>query len=274
MKKEERDLLIKRIEQVESSTIQDEDIAYWRYHRTRYIKTLSSILKTFKKSNFSKIRILDIGSHYLHLPLILKKYGFDVYGFDIADFTNSCLIKKRANDKKIENRTIHNSLEEGKFPYNKNEKFDLILFTETLEHLPFRPQKMWVEVFKLLKDEGRIYITTPNSLSIRRISLQFLRIITRDGYGPKIDDILSKPSYAIHWKEYSPKEIYKYFKTLGYNVEIKINFYSYKKLLRSLSPFDLIGMLINLFSFPIKHFREELEIWISLNKEKRNSCPR
>ena len=132
-------------------------MAYWLYHRTRYQNAVQSILKEFEGRDFTKIRILDIGSHYLQLPIILKMYDFDLYGFDINTFTELNLVKKRAKEEKVDNRTIDSDLEDGKFPFEENEKFDLILFTETLEHLSFRPQKMWEGIFGLLKKRG-IYI--------------------------------------------------------------------------------------------------------------------
>lgn len=264
MKKQDKDLLKRRLDLVEKDIIENEDMAYWLYHRTRYQNAVQSILKEFEGRDFTKIRILDIGSHYLQLPIILKMYDFDLYGFDINTFTELNLVKKRAKEEKVDNRTIDSDLEDGKFPFEENEKFDLILFTETLEHLSFRPQKMWEGIFGLLKKKGNIYITTPNSLSIRRIAYQIFRILNFEGYGPKLEELLLKPAYALHWKEYSPKEIRKYFKILGHRVDLRVNHYRYKKLLRSFSPFDIIGMFLNLIAIPIKPFREELEVWITL----------
>ena len=237
----------KNLDLVEVETIENEDMAYWLFHRIRYQNTVKSILKEFEGRDLAKVRILDIGSHYLHLPIILRKYGFSLYGFDINDFTEKNLIKRRAKKENIDNRTIYSNLEDGKFPFEENEQFDLILFTETLEHLSFQPHKMWEGIFKLLKKDGKVYITTPNSLSLRRIVYQIFRILNFEGYGPKIEDLLLKPSYALHWKEYSPKEIRKYFEILGYKVGLCVNYYRYKKLLRSFSPFDIMGMFLNVF---------------------------
>ena len=267
MKRFDKDLLKRTLDIVEKKTIENEDMAYWLYHRNRYQNTVQSILNEFEGRDLSKIRILDIGSHYLHLPIILKKYDFDLYGFDINIFTDLNLIKRRAKEENIDNRTIKSDLEDGKFPFEENEKFDLILFTETIEHLSFQPHKMWTGIFKLLKKRGKVYITTPNSLSIRRILYQIFRILNFEGYGPKLEDLLLKPSYALHWKEYSPKEMSKYFEILGLKVDLCVNYYRYKKLLRSFSPFDIIGMFLNLIALPIKPFREELEIWVTLQDQ-------
>jgi len=267
MKKFDKDILKRNLDLVEVKTIENEDLAYWLYHRTRYQQTVQSILKEFEGRDFSKIRILDIGSHYLHLPIILKKYDFDLHGLDINTFTDLNLVQRRAKEENIDNRTIHSDLEDGKFPFEKNEKFDLILFTETLEHLSFQPHKMWEGIFKLLKKEGKVYITTPNSLSLRRIAYQLFRILNFEGYGPTLEDLLVKPSYALHWKEYSPKEIRKYFEILGHKVGLCVNYYRYKKLIRSFSLLDVIGMFFNLIALPIKPFREELEIWVTLKEQ-------
>lgn len=259
----DKDILKKNLDLVEVQAIEKEDLAYWLYHRARYQNTVQSILKEYEGRDLAKVRILDIGSHYLHLPIILRKYGFTLYGFDIKNFTEKNFIKRRAKKENIDNRTIHSNLEDGTFPFEENEKFDLILFTETLEHLSFQPHKMWEGIFKLLKKEGKVYITTPNSLSLRRIAYQLFRILHFEGYGPKLEDLLLKPSNALHWKEYSPKEIRKYFAILGHKVSLCVNYYRYKKLIRSFSPLDIIGLFFNLIAFPIKPLREELEIWVT-----------
>jgi len=267
MKKFDKDSLKRNLDLVEVNTIENEDMAYWLFHRTRYQKTVHSILKEFEGLDFSKIRILDIGSHYLHLPIILKKYDCDLCGLDINTFTDLNLVKRRAKEENIDNQTIYSGLESGKFPFEENEKFDLILFTETLEHLSFQPNKMWEGIFKLLKKDGKVYITTPNSLSLRRIAYQLFRILKFEGYGPTLEDLLLKPSYALHWKEYSPQEIRKYFRILGHKVRLCINYYRYKKLLRSFSLLNIIGLFFNLISMSIKPFREELEIWVTLQDQ-------
>ena len=98
---------------------------------------------------------------------------------------------------------MRDGLETGLFPYDDQERFDLILLTETLEHLAFRPDRMWSGIFSLLRPKGQVYLTTPNALSLRRIPLQILRLLSLQGYGPNLESLLRKPGNAQHWKEYS-----------------------------------------------------------------------
>ena len=78
------DLEMNRIERVlseiESRIGQEEDLAYWSYHRKRYARSANSILRAIRPMNPEGIRILDIGSHYLHLSSVLSELGFSVFG--------------------------------------------------------------------------------------------------------------------------------------------------------------------------------------------------
>ena len=61
MKNFDKDMLKKTLDIVEKETIENEDMAYWLYHRNRYQNAVQSILKEFESRDLSKIRILDIG---------------------------------------------------------------------------------------------------------------------------------------------------------------------------------------------------------------------
>ena len=60
MKKFDKDILKKNLDLVEVETIENEDMAYWLFHRIRYQNTVKSILKEFEGRDLAKIRILDI----------------------------------------------------------------------------------------------------------------------------------------------------------------------------------------------------------------------
>jgi len=89
--------------------------------------------------------------------------------------------------------------------------FDLVLFTEIVEHITFNPVNMWKEIYRVMKPGGRIVITTPNYYAWRGRLWNFKRFLTRFGGGIEISEILNLRTYAHHWKEYSLRELIYYF---------------------------------------------------------------
>ena len=250
------------LSEIESRIGQEEDLAYWSYHRKRYARSANSILRAIRPMNPEGIRILDIGSHYLHLSSVLSELGFSVFGTDVEEFAESALSRKRAEAAGIGIKSMRDGLETGLFPYDDQERFDLILLTETLEHLAFRPDRMWSGIFSLLRPKGQVYLTTPNALSLRRIPLQILRLLSLRGYGPNLESLLRKPGNAQHWKEYSTYELGRYFKILGHPVSVEVSHYRYKPMFRSASVSDCFGGLCNLLAEFVPPLREELEVFV------------
>ena len=93
--------------------------------------------------------------------------------------------------------------------------FDLILFTEIIEHITFNPVSMWKEIYRVLKPGGRIIITTPNYYALRGRLWKWKRFIQRLGGGIDPLDILNRHTYGHHWKEYSLRELIYYFCVLS-----------------------------------------------------------
>lgn len=78
-------------------------------------------------------RILDIGCGYGTLSFFCQKIlDADIY---CIDFNQSVLNKTLVEEKHIHFKI--NNIETDGFPWN--EKFDIIIFTEVLEHLNFHP---------------------------------------------------------------------------------------------------------------------------------------
>jgi 2-polyprenyl-3-methyl-5-hydroxy-6-metoxy-1,4-benzoquinol methylase len=234
---------------------------YWKCHKKRFEHAIGSILKTYRGQEPEKIRILDVGSHFLQLSSILVELGFSVEGADVEEFTNDPLIRSRAEKAGIDNYPI-DDLKEGQFSAG-NEAYDLILFTETLEHLPFNPKKMWQKFFSLLRPGGSVFVTTPNSVGLRKLPIRVAKLIFREGFGPSLDQILCKPIFGTHWKEYSPRELKRYFPMLEMSAETRISFYRHQPILRSWSLIDWSGAFLNLCAELIPPLREEMEIWIT-----------
>ena len=107
-------------------------------------------------------------------------------------------------------------------------RFDLIVFAEILEHIAFNPLDMWRHIFDMLKPNGYLIVTTPNSLSLRKTYRGFRRLLSRTGQGIAVDQIFSTVTYGHHWKEYSKFELIDYFVRLGIPFEnIQVDYVRY-----------------------------------------------
>jgi 2-polyprenyl-3-methyl-5-hydroxy-6-metoxy-1,4-benzoquinol methylase len=103
--------------------------------------------------NKSNLKILEIGCGYGYLSYSLNQKGFDVKALDIAKA--AILFAKENFGAFYYNMTIK------EFWEKTNEKFDLIISTEVIEHLE-NPNDFLRLCVNLLKDEGQIILTTPD----------------------------------------------------------------------------------------------------------------
>ena len=102
----------------------------------------------------SRNKVLDLGCARGYIGSRIKALGNYVVGVDISES-----VVEEA--KKILDRTYVFDLE-GNWP-DFNEKFDLTILPEILEHV-FDPVEVLKKVFSVLGDSGEIIITTPNIL--------------------------------------------------------------------------------------------------------------
>jgi len=131
-----------------------------RYQR---IVDIVSSLKTFIKS--PPIRVLDVGGGVGWLASEIQKLGnYDVFVNDISEKQ----LKEAKKRYKI--KTILGDITEG-LPISR-ESFDIVIFSEVIEHL-FFPDKALKEIYRILRKDGFLIITTPN-ISTLQTRLQFL----------------------------------------------------------------------------------------------------
>jgi len=122
---------------------------YFRYHRYRFISLLETVLRLPGK------RVLEIGVNPGQFTEMLVQAGYTVSGTDLfpehrADFW------QRLN---VEVRRWNIDSEEP--PYQP-EQFDIILFSEVIEHLAHPPLEALEAFYTLLTPGGHLVISTPN----------------------------------------------------------------------------------------------------------------
>lgn len=197
------------------------DETYFRNQLPRYTRTM----RRLRELRPPPCRVLDIGSHYLHQSVLLSELGYEVTGIDIALFSKASFVTERASKFGIRNMEV-NGLEAGDFLQEQEGKFDLIVFTEILEHITFNPIRLWSRVYELLAPAGFVYLSTPNALRPAAWARQMRDLLAFRGIGTSLDDIMGNVTYGHHWKEYSSRELHRYFAMLSSDFSVTTDWYS------------------------------------------------
>lgn len=242
----------------------EHDVAYFQ-HRPRYQRNLERIDELCPANG----RVLDIGSHYLHTAAALKVMGFQVVGMDVSAFASAQVVRDRAARFQLQNVPV-DDFAAGEFLPGHDDSFDVVVFSEILEHITFNPLRFWKRVYEVLRPGGTIYVTTPNSMTPWKIMSTIKRAILLDGIGITIPMIFRTVTYGHHWKEYSASEVRRYFQMLSPDFEVSIRTYSY----RPLPPVDLsikaaVRSLCVRLSQAIPAFRDELDVVVRLRERTR-----
>ena len=169
----------------------EENFDYFSFHKNRFDFLLETLTDNYKAGS----KFLDIGSFNGYMMLGAKMIGYESYGTDLAQFVEGA--KSLSSFYKFENRAADLSSE--LIPYSDN-SFDLILFSETLEHLNFYPLDLFKEISRVLMPGGAVIITTPNLIRLNNV----LKLILGQSINHEIEKTYSP---GTHFREYSFKEI-------------------------------------------------------------------
>jgi 2-polyprenyl-6-hydroxyphenyl methylase/3-demethylubiquinone-9 3-methyltransferase len=231
------------------------DEQYFRSQMERFRLTVRRLEQLSPK----RMRILDVGSHYLHQASLLRLMGHEVIGIDVPLFSQAPFVVDRAHRLGITNLAISN-LEDGEFLAcgDYEGTIDLVIFTAVLEHITFNPVRLWRRIYELLSDRGVIYVTTPNGLRPAAVLRQLVRLLVGDGSGLPVDDILRTITYGHHWKEYSVRELHQYFRLLSPDFRVQARRYQDPAVRRGLR--GLVSSIVASVPFG----RDEIETVVSL----------
>ena len=133
---------------------------YITNHSYRHLKTIELIPP---KKN---LRILNIGTGHGVLEYFIKeKFGYIVETIDIKEEVEG-YYGKRMNRLGIAQKSC--DLNSERLPYDNN-YFDVVIFSEVLEHLLVSPLKPLLEINRILKEQGNLIVVTPNVASFSHI---------------------------------------------------------------------------------------------------------
>src|SRR5581483_6298232 len=112
------------LREIETSIKNKDELEYFYIHEERYKFVLENILKLNLPTGS---KILDLGCYPPHLFHALESLGFEVWG-----------IASKHEPVKLKN-VVSINIESDKIPLREN-YFDLILFSEVIEHLVVSPK--------------------------------------------------------------------------------------------------------------------------------------
>lgn len=252
---------LQKVEAIVQLTNNSNDLAYFQYHRRRFLKMGESVTAICP----SGARVLDIGSHYLHSSLLLQFLGYQVTCMDVGEFCNLPFIKERIAANHL-TQIEENNLEKLSSLANEQNQYDLILFTEIFEHITFNPIGLWKRMHTIIKDQGTVYISTPNAFTLYAFFKTLYKLISFKGIGIDIPSIFSTVTYGHHWKEYSSREIKEYFTLLNDGFQVNIQQFCYKpdELGGSFKSKGRVGLIRLGNQLPF--FKEALEVIVKVNK--------
>ena len=168
------------------------------YETDRYVKLRFGIYKSMLIPYVKQDKkILDIGCYMADILKVLPFAG-NYYGIDSDEVALEIARQRGANIMKL-------NLENDQIPLD--EKFDVIISTELLEHLK-DPEKLVIQLERLLDKNGVVLISLPNECTI------YHRFKVMLGKG--IDGTAFAPHYHLHFPTIKQNDefIEKHFKIL------------------------------------------------------------
>jgi 2-polyprenyl-3-methyl-5-hydroxy-6-metoxy-1,4-benzoquinol methylase len=193
---------------------------YWQTLRTTYERTLEDIVG-LAKSQFtrSQIRILEVGAFCGVVVTALRAVDdrFDVTAWDLPLFQNDEALAGHYRHMGI--HSASGNLAQLPFEFSTG-AFDIIICCEVVEHLNFNPLPLFCEFNRLLKEDGILYVGTPNQANIvkRLLLVQGKSIHSPIQHLVWQLDPTATFSVGLHWREYTAKELRQILDLTGFKV--------------------------------------------------------
>lgn len=189
------------------------DVAYLIDHHDRFLATIREFDSSWDRSR--GVRILDVGAHWLHQAVLWRRAGYDVTAVDLPTTFELENVRRCAKAEGIElipDSDLEHCPSLAALP---SASFNVVLFTEIIEHITFNPVRMWREIHRLLAPGGRIIVTTPNYYGWNKRAWNVVRFLAGNGGGIPVRDIIQLNTHSHHWREFSKRELVSYFSLLS-----------------------------------------------------------
>lgn len=156
-------------------------------------------------------QILEVGSIPLILTIAINELGYKIQGIDISPERFQSVISVHKLD--IQKQDI----EKERFNFESNQ-FDIVIFNELFEHLRINPIHTMSEVFRVLKPNGILMLSTPNFMSWRNIESL---VMYNKGRAEIYNEYskLQKLGHMGHVRLYTYVEIADFLGIIGFEVK-------------------------------------------------------
>lgn len=199
---------------IEKTSLNNGEKEYFNFHQYRYRLISKILFFLLERGEQTGRELLDVGSAYLHISSLASMMGYRVKTLDLKEFTETPWLKRRALEYGIDSRQCDLSKEKIPWPDNF---FDVIVFSETLEHFNFNAVPVIQEIYRVLKSGGNLVLTTPNLFRLGN-KIRFL-------FNRHIYISLQEPPGG-HWREYSALELEMLMKLTGFK-NFKVSYFNY-----------------------------------------------
>ena len=216
-----------------------------------YLETLRKISEFRIEKNSS---ILDVGTGYGVMPLVLSKRGFRVWAIDktnyLEKFGTFHIFKKYG----VQFSLVDVSKDVFPFPDNF---FDCIISLSVIDHLNKSPKKFLSEIYRVLKKNGHFILVASNFASLDNRIISILRFSHPISFKAFCD---ATETFEGHVRVYIPKEIkkmliwggFKLLKLYTFNVANLRHYVGYKKIFKT-----IVRILQKIFFFD-KYNKEQI----------------
>lgn len=176
---------------------------YWDIHQYRF-EFLEQQIQALQLPQTAQV--LDVGCYPPILFNFLQQQGFTTYGI-------------ASTHEQIESEVVKVlNIETDKFPWENN-KFNLLVFTEVIEHLPHNPVVPLKEMYRVLAPGGVLMITTPNAAKLHHR----LKLLSGKSTSFPVEQLMTvKPDngslYHLHNREYTLEELVEILRLVGFEM--------------------------------------------------------
>ena len=178
---------------------------YTKIHYLRFQYLIHEINKIYHSGN----KIADIGISPF-TELLVSRFGKGNVSAIVPDEAFLSNVGQQVQNINVKFYNI------SKSPFlNEDEKFDIIIFSETMEHIPYDDVSLLKNLKKIINKEGYLLLTVPNIASFwNRIRLFFGKNIL----GTKEQIIKGVYGGYGHIREYTKSEVRMYIQMSGLKI--------------------------------------------------------
>jgi len=207
-----------------------EFINYTSYDKAEDIKRLKFISNNLPSNNGESLNILEIGCGNGNISYQLARNGHHVTGIDICQTTINTANEKFGDTLGLQFKVVNAEL----LTSGENEKYDVIVCSEVLEHL-HHPDKLVSNFKNLLNKDGLALVTVPNGFGPREIFITkpIIKVNTSNGVVSKVinkiklllgykgDTQQTSAEYLDHIQFFTIKKLEKLADTGGFVISKK-----------------------------------------------------